>query len=460
MLSDLGNFLNDRLNVLFDTQVTDIAVDNLIKDICTKLIQSNVNPKHILLLRTKIREKIQFNAEETNRNKAKVVHKAVFQSLIEFLDPEKEAYKIEKGKQSVIVFVGLQGAGKTTSICKYAYFYKKKGFRVGIVCADTFRAGAFDQVRQNAEKISVPYFGSSEADPIKVAKEGVTRFRRSNFDLILVDTSGRHTQEEELFMEMKGVMHEVCPDNIVFVMDAGIGQSAEDQAEGFKKAVKVGGIILTKIDGAAKAGGALSSVAATKCPIEFIGTGEKMEDLEKFNSKGFVSKLLNMGDVEGLMEKFNELDLDAEEITGKLAEGKFTLGDFHNFYKQICSLGPLQNLLKMTPGLSKLEIPDENKLRKITFIFDSMCKSELQSCGNVFNKQPTRINRIARGSGTTTEEVTELLHNFKTMSNVAKKVMQMPGMAEMFGMQSKVPKKGKEFKIDPEMFSSFTNSNM
>lgn len=456
MLKDIGNFIGNKLNDLISNGATDEEVDELIKDICKQLISANVNPRYIIGLRKDILENIQ--KEKTNV-KAKAVRNAVFKSLIKFLDPQQPAYKIEKGKQHVIMFVGLQGAGKTTSICKYALYYKKRGFKVGVVCADTFRAGAFDQIQQNTAKINVPNFGlREETDPVIVVKKGVSHFKKKDFEIILVDTSGRHTQEEELFNEMKEITHSTKIDNIVFVMDAGIGQSAEEQAEGFKKAVAVGGIILTKVDGASKAGGALSSVAATNCPIEFIGTGEKMEQFERFNPRVFVSNLLGINDIETMVEKIEELDIDTVGLTGKLAEGSFTLNDFKRFYTQMCSLGPISSMFKMIPGagnIPALNNIDEKKVQRVNYVFDSMCKSELQDTGEIFAKEPNRIKRVALGSGTTKEQVNEVLQNYKSMKSMAKKILAMPGMAEMFGMTPNTKKINKNMQMNPDFFRGF-----
>lgn len=431
MITDLGNSINSTLQKLFKGTVTDETIESSLRDICTSLIKSNVSPRLVSHFRTQIKEQISKEKLESNANKAKVVHKIFFDTLVKFLDPGTKPYEIKKGRCNVIVFVGLQGCGKTTSICKYGNFYRKKGFRVGIVCADTFRAGAFDQIKQNASKIGIPYYGSSDPDPVKVAKEGVSKFRKSDFELILVDTSGRHTQEEALFTEMKELVGEINPDDIVFVMDAGIGQSAEEQAIGFKNAVKVGGIILTKVDGSQKAGGALSSVAATGCSIEFVGMGEGMEDFERFDSNRFVGRMLGMGDLEGIIERFTSIDIDQEDMIEKLSTGKFRLIDFKNIYKQIMSLGPISKMIEMIPGMNNLPIPDESKFRRIMFMFDSMNKKELESSGEIFLKEPKRIERIARGSGTTKELVTETLGSFRQMSSMMKKMMGNPMFSQL-----------------------------
>jgi len=209
---------------------------------------------------------------------------------------------LRRGKPAVVMFVGLQGSGKTTTCTKFAWWHKKKGWKPALVCADTFRAGAFDQLKQNATKAQIPFYGSySETDPAVIAEQGVEMFRREGRDLIIVDTSGRHKQEAALFEEMRQVAEAVSPDLPIFVMDGSIGQAAFDQAKAFRESVDVGAVIVTKLDGHAKGGGALSAVAATQSPVIFIGTGEHIDDFEPFKTKPFVQKLLGMGDIEGLI---------------------------------------------------------------------------------------------------------------------------------------------------------------
>lgn len=214
------------------------------------------------------------------------------------LEVSKKPFEPKRGRCNVVMFVGLQGIGKTTTCTKYAYYYTRQNFRVALVCADTFRAGAFDQLKQNATKIRVPFYGSyTETDAAIVSKEGVELFKTEGFDLIIVDTSGRHKQESELFEEMKQIEEAVNPDEVIFVMDGSIGKACYDHALAFRNAVKVGSVIVTKLDGNAKGGGALSAVAATQSPITFIGLGEHFTDFEQFDAKSFVRRLLGLGDV-------------------------------------------------------------------------------------------------------------------------------------------------------------------
>jgi signal recognition particle subunit SRP54 len=243
----------------------------------------------------------------TGANLRRFIQKQVVDELTTMLGSENEPYKFERGRPNVVMFVGLQGSGKTTTCTKFAFHYMKKGWRVGLVCADTFRAGAFEQLKMNAAKIKCPFFGhKKETDPVKIAEEGVAFFRKQKYEIIIVDTSGRHKQETALFDEMKLVEKSTKPDTAIFVMDGSIGQACYAQAKAFNESVTVGSVIVTKLDGHAKGGGALSAVGATESPIVFLGTGEHFEDLEVFEARGFVQRLLGMGDMAGLLKTVNE----------------------------------------------------------------------------------------------------------------------------------------------------------
>ncbi|CAH8252406.1 unnamed protein product [Arabidopsis lyrata] len=300
------------------------------------------------------------------------------------------------------MFVGLQGAGKTTTCTKYAYYHQKKGYKTALVCADTFRAGVFDQLKQNATKAKIPFYGSyTESDPVKIAAEGVDRFKKEKCDLIIVDTSGRHKQEASLCEEILQVAEATEPDLVIFVMDSSIGQAAFDQAQAFKQTVSVGAVIITKMDGHAKGGGALSAVAATKSPVIFIGTGEHMDEFEVFDVKPFVSRLLGKGDWSGLVDKLQEVvpkDLQ-HELVENLSQGNFTL-------RTIAELMPKGH-------------GDESRAKRYMTMMDSMTNKELDSSNTkVFNE--SRIMRIARGSGRLVREVMELLEEYKRIAKTMK----------------------------------------
>lgn len=291
VLAELGGKLRSSLLKLQSSPSDALTAETLnavLSDISRALIESDVNVKLVMTLRTNIQKKVGdlvsdgTNGRGGNPNIARLVQKAVVDELTAILSPSGPAatkpYVMKRNKPNVILFVGLQGAGKTTSIAKFAHYYQRKGWKTAMVCADTFRAGAFDQLKQNATKLRIPFYGSYiEADPVLIAEEGVERFVRDGYEVIIVDTSGRHRQEEALFEEMTEISEAVRPDDTIFVMDATQGQAVYDQALAFHAAVKVGSVIVTKLDGHAKGGGALSAVAATGSPIIFLGSGERFE---------------------------------------------------------------------------------------------------------------------------------------------------------------------------------------
>jgi len=308
VLAELGGKLRDSLKKFQSSSGIDtVNLNALLSDISRALIESDVNVTLVMKLRENIQSRVgELVKKEEERNTSsssggggasnvnvqKVVQKAVIDELTALLTPEKvKAYKMRKNKPNVILFVGLQGAGKTTSIAKFANFYQRKGWKTAMVCADTFRAGAFDQLKQNATKLRVPFYGSyTEADPVVIAEEGVEQFAKDGYEVIIVDTSGRHRQEGALFEEMQEISAAIKPDNTVFVMDATQGQAVYDQAQASREATNFGSIIVTKLDGHAKGGGALSAVSATQSPIIFLGSGEKFDDFDMFNAQSFVSK--------------------------------------------------------------------------------------------------------------------------------------------------------------------------
>ena len=248
-----------------------------------------------------------------------------------------------------------------------------------MVCADTFRAGAFDQLKQNAVKVKVPFYGSyTEADPVVIAQQGVEQFRKEKFEIIIVDTSGRHKQEEGLFEEMKQVEEAIHPDNIVFVLDSTIGQAAFDQASAFKAAVPIGSVIMTKLDGNAKGGGAISAVAATGAPIVFTGSGEGFEDLEPFEAHSFVSRLLGMKE----MKEGGVLNVK-EDTMKRIQKGQFTMRDMGEQLQNIMKLGPLDRVLSMLPGIPQGMIPQgsekqgSEQMKRMMILMNSMTDAEL-----------------------------------------------------------------------------------
>lgn len=440
VLADLGRKITMAVQKMSSAPVFDEDVLNdMLKEICGALLMSDVNVKMVKKLRTNINNLIDFEEMAAGLNKRRIIQRAVFDELQKLVDPGTEPYKPKKGKPNVIMFVGLQGSGKTTTCTKLAYHYKRKNWKACLVCADTFRAGAFDQLKQNATKAGIPFYGSyTEHDPAVIAAQGVEKFKAEKFDIIIVDTSGRHKQEDSLFEEMLEVANAVEPDQTVFVMDASIGQACEAQAKAFSDKVDVGAVIITKLDGHAKGGGALSAVAATGSPVIFIGTGEHIDDLEPFQSNPFVKKLLGMGDVSGLIEKVNELGLDDnEELLGKIKHGQFTLRDMYEQFLNIQKLGPFGQIMNMIPGLGgdvigkAGEEESAKRLKRYTTIMDSMHSSELDADNPIklFKIQESRYMRVARGAGVQPRDVSDLLSQHNKFSALVKK---MGGMKSLF----------------------------
>ena len=428
VLADLGSKVAIALRKMTQATLVDKAVINeMLMEICKALLQADVNVAQVKHLREQVKNNVDVESIASGMNKRKIVEQAVCNELCKMLDPQKEAFQPKKKAASVVMFVGLQGCGKTTTCTKYAHLYKRKGFKCAMVCADTFRAGAFDQLKQNATKAKIPFYGSyTETDPAQIAAEGVAKFKEEGFEIIIVDTSGRHMQEAALFEEMEQVSEAVEPDEVIFVMDSSIGQAAHDQANAFKKKVKVGSCIITKLDGHAKGGGALSAVAATGAPITHVGTGEHIDDFEEFEVNSFVSRMLGKGNIAGLMEKMKQADVDLEkqapEMMKRLTSGNWTLRDMREQFQAVLKMGPLSNIMNQFPGMSGLDFHDSGlRIRKWLTMMDSMTDGELNETKSI---APPRIMRIARGSGHHPIEVVELLEQFKLMQTTMQKTMK------------------------------------
>lgn len=437
VLADLGRRINAAVSEIGrGATVDEKAFDGMLKEISNALVEADVNVRLVASLRKNVKSKVKLNELGPGVNRKRLIQKSVYDALVDIVNPHQTPYQPKKGKSNVLMFVGLQGAGKTTTCTKLARWYQARGFRTCLVCADTFRAGAFDQLKQNATKAKIPYYGSlTQTDPVVVAREGVEKFKKERFEIIIVDTSGRHQQEAALFQEMQEIQAAVTPQQTIMVLDASIGQAAEQQSRAFKDAADFGSIIITKTDGAAAGGGAISAVAATNTPIAFVGTGEHLLDLERFNPQSFVSKLLGMGDMQGLVEHVQSLNIDQKGTAKKIIEeGKFSVRDLRDQLQNIMKMGPLSKMAGMIPGLSGMMggMDDEEgsmKLKRMIYITDSMTAKELDSDGKIFVEQPARMTRVARGSGTSVREVEELLTQQRMMSGMAKKMKS--GMGNM-----------------------------
>lgn len=486
VLTSLGKRINNAFADLSRApQVDDATIEALLKSVCSALLESDVNVRLVSELRNSVRAEVKEGLNDKTKasfnegQRKSLVQKAVYDHLVKLVDPTpgEEQWKPTKGRPNVIMFVGLQGSGKTTSVTKLGNHYAKRGFRTGLVCADTFRAGAFDQLKQNASKANIPFYGSyTETDPVTIGRQGVESFKKNKFEVIIVDTSGRHRQEAELFEEMVEIGDAVNPDQTIMVLDASIGQAAEEQSKAFKEAAGYGGIFVTKLDGHAKGGGAISAVAATRTPILFLGLGEHVGDLEVFRPGPFISKLLGQGDLTGLMDKMEEVRSQNPEGQQKLMKkleegGKFTIRDWKEQLGNIMGMGPLSKLAGMIPGMSQMfgaageggEEAASSKMKRMMYICDSMTREELDSDGSLFYKpvgsskkgqakdkagqsskqvakrpeesnsatakqkdkkkqvkvrMTARARRVAYGSGTSVREVEEFLMQYRMVSKM------------------------------------------
>lgn len=432
-LDKLSSSLTDAIKKLFKAGVIDeAAVKELVRDIQRALLQADVNVKLVLQISKSIEERALKEKVPPGVSRREHVIKVVYEELTKFIGDKPVPLKIEPGKRKTIMLVGIQGSGKTTHAAKLARYFQKRGLKVGLIAADTFRPGAYAQLQQLANRINVPVYGDPKAkDPVKVAKEGFKLFQ--DRDLIIVDTAGRHKEEKELIKEMKDIEKGIRPDEIIMVIDGTIGQQALLQAQTFHEATPIGAIIVTKLDGSSRGGGALSAVAATGAPIKFIGTGEKIEDLEAFVPSRFVGRLLGMGDLETLLEKVHEAEVKVPPKKAKeIMSGNFTLTDMYEQFAAVKNMGPFSKVMRMLPGLSSSNIPDEmlstaeGRLDTWQVIIQSMTKEEKEN-PKLLNS--SRARRIARGSGTTEKEVKELV----------KQYFMMKKMLKMFKRKKKLP---------------------
>ncbi|MCS7131700.1 MAG: signal recognition particle receptor subunit alpha, partial [Hadesarchaea archaeon] len=307
VLDKLGKALHEALRKLTRaTHVDERAIKELVRDIQRALLQADVNVQLVLELTKRIEGRALEEKLPPGMARKEHVIRIVYEELSALMGRPAQL-QLKPGQPTVVLMVGLQGSGKTTSVAKLALHFKKRGFRVGMVCADTFRPGAFEQLRQLGEQINVPVYGDEGAkSSIELARRGVEHFKRERMDLILVDSAGRHRREDALMEEMKQLAEAIKPDEVMLVVDGTLGQQARDQAAAFHAATNIGSILVTKLDGTAKGGGALSAVAATGAPIKFIGVGEHLDELEPFVPERFVARLLGMGDIETLLRRIEE----------------------------------------------------------------------------------------------------------------------------------------------------------
>ena len=430
-LEGLGKSLSEAMKKLLRLAVVDEkAVKELVRDLQRALLQSDVNVNLVLQISQAVETRSLEEKLPPGISRREHVIKVLYEELTRFLGEEPTKLTIEPGKSHVLMLVGIQGTGKTTASVKLARFYQKRGMRPGIICADIYRPGAFDQLRQLAERVNVPVYGEpGSSNVMSIVKKGMQQFTTQKQDLIIVDTAGRHKDEGSLMTEMKELAKLVQPNEIILAIDASIGQAAMSQATAFNETTTIGSILVTKLDGTAKGGGALSAVAATHARIKFIGTGEKIDDLEQFIPSSFVGRLLGLGDLKALVEKVREAEIVVPQKKARaFLEGKFTLKDMYDQMVAVRKMGPLKKLMGMVPG--GINVPDdametaEHKLDSWRVIIQSMTKKEIEEPKLI---DSSRARRIARGSGTSDKEVKEMINQYFMVRKMMKTMKRRGG---------------------------------
>jgi len=427
VLDDLGSSLRGTLDTLRGkSRISEEDVEEVVKEIQRSLLQADVDVSLVMDLSDRIEERSLDEEPPQGTTARDHVLRIVYEELVDLVG---ESTEIPLEEQTIML-AGLQGSGKTTSAAKMAWWFSKKGLRPAVVQTDTFRPGAFEQAEEMAGRAEVDFYGDPECDdPVQIARDGLEA--TSDADVHIVDTAGRHALEDDLIAEIEEIERAVDPDRSLLVLDAAIGQGAKDQAQQFDESIGIDGVVITKLDGTAKGGGALTAVDQTDSSIGFLGTGEEVKDIERFEPESFISRLLGMGDLKQLTERVErameetgdeEDDWDPEDML----QGEFTLKDMQKQLEAMNNMGPLDQVMDMIPGMGggiKDQLPDDamdvtqDRMRRFEVIMDSMTEAEMENPRSVGQ---TQVERIARGSGCDEESVRELLQQHKMMERTLK----------------------------------------
>ncbi len=415
VLEGLGKSLRNVFGKISSASSVD---DELIKEICKDLqralLEADVNVRLVLEVTDRVKDRATNEPPAAGRSMKDHISSIIRQELVALVN-NGEGIAL---KPQTIMMVGLYGQGKTTTTGKLALYFTKKGLSVGLIGADVYRPAALDQLKQLGEKVGVEVYGEpGQTDAALIVKNGMAHFKDKK--IVIIDTSGRHALEDDLIEEIKRIAEVAKPDERVLVLDSQVGQQAGPQAEAFHNAVGVTGVILTKMDGTAKGGGAISAISKTNARIVFLGTGEHIRDLEAFDPNKFIARLLGMGDLSGLVQMAAEEidDQEAMEAVSKaMMSGRFNLNDMYYQMVAMGKMGTLQKLMGMLPGMSAYEdkIDYEASQKKIAVfrtIMDSMTSEEKEDPSIIKAK---RVERIAAGAGVTTHDVRELLKQYNT----------------------------------------------
>ena len=440
MLDNLKTSLRAAIKKIVNSSgIDEQLINELSRDVQKALLQADVNVKLVLQITENLKHRSLNETPPPGLSRKDHIVKILYDELASLLGKENE-FSFKPGKLNKVLMLGIQGSGKTTISSKLAKFLTKQGYKVGVVGADTFRPGALVQLRTMCEKANVEVYGEeNNRDSPAIVRNGLKHFENSNLDIILIDTAGRHKEEKDLLDEMREIGKIAEPDLALLVIDGTIGQQCYNQAESFHKTVPVGGIVITKLDSSAKGGGALAASAATGAKIMYVGTGERIDDLEIFSPTRFVGRLLGMGDIQALLDLAKRLENEADDVRLKrISSGKMNMEDFYYQLEEVTKVGSLKGFLDNMPGLSGMVKDDqldqmEGRIQKWRFIIQSMSKQE-KADPDLLNA--SRIKRIARGSGWPEHEVKELLKNYKNSKTMMKasKGRQMQGFLRKMGM--------------------------
>ncbi len=430
------------------------TIEEVSRELQRALISADVNVHLVKEITDKIKEK----ASDENLpgiEKREQLIKILYDSILEIIGGEKRELKLKEGKneQTKIMLLGLYGAGKTTAASKLGLYYSKRGKKVALLGLDVYRPAAADQLEQLAKQNKLAVFtDKDEKNPAKIYKKFQPQL--DEYDVLIIDTAGRHSLDKDLVTEIKTLNKTINPDYKILVIQADIGQAAKKQASEFKEALEINGVLITRMDSTAKAGGALTACYETKAPVYFIGTGEKAQDIELFNPPSFISRMLGLGDLEGLLEKVHlATDPDSQKkIKERLEKGTFNLRDFQEQIKSMAGVGSFSKMLDMIPGFSGLKdkVPEsalgiqEEKIKKWQHAINSMTEEEVNN-PEIIEKQTTRLGRIAKGSGTTTSDIRQLIKQYKMIKEFTKGGMSESDLASGGFSQKQIMKLAKKF---------------
>src|ERR671926_1355404 len=417
-----------------EVRLTPEHVETALREIRLALLEADVNFKVVKAFIDRVRDQAMDQAVLKSLSPGQQVIKIVRDELLALFGDAEGGLRKDAPTPRVVLLLGLQGSGKTTTSGKLGLWLKRQGKHPLMVSTDVRRPAAIQQLAIVGEKADVKVYEPDTMDPVARASGALAEAKAKGFDTIIVDTAGRLHIDDELMDELQAIKSAVQPSDLLYVADAMTGQDAIKSAGEFNRRVGVTGVVLTKLDGDARGGAALSVVSVVGVPIAFVGSGERLEDLEPFHPERVVSRVLGMGDVLSLIEKAEAaIDQDeAADLEAKLRKNEFTLDDFRKQLKTIRRMGPLESIIGMIPGMGNLKAladnkPDEKQLSRVEAIINSMTPDERRK-QHIING--SRRKRIARGSGTSVEEVNRLLKQFVQMQKMLK---QLGGMAGLSG---------------------------